>query len=54
MTIIRGHSRIGTPGGTKNVKKCVPCFTKPRIVTPMNTAIAMAKVTTMWLVKVKL
>ena len=52
--ISRGHSATETPGGTKNVKKWTPCLTKPRIVTPTNTTAARAKVTMMWLVKVKL
>ena len=45
---------LGTPFGTKNDRKCAPCMTKPTIVTPMKTTKAMAKVTMMWLVKVKL
>ncbi len=44
----------GTPSGTNSRRKCAPCLTKPMIVTPMNTASASAKVTTMWLVMVKL
>ena len=52
--IISGHNRIETPGGTKKVKKCAPCLMNPNRVTPRNTTIAITKVTTMWLVKVKL
>ena len=52
--IISGHSITETPGGTKKLKKRTPCLTKPSIVTPMKTMSASAKVTMMWLVKVKL
>ena len=38
----------------KKPKKPRPCFRKPMIVTPTKTTPAMMKVTTMWLVKVKL
>src|SRR3546814_101646 len=52
--ISSGNSRSGDPGGTKKVRKCSPCLTKPRMVTPIKMMIASAKVTTMWLVRVKL
>ena len=52
--INNGHIQIGTPGGTKRLKKCTPCLAKPRMVTPKNTTIAIANVTAIWLVKVKL
>ena len=52
--IISGHNIIETPGGTKKLKKCIPCFTKPKIVTPIKTVNAIANVTITWLVKVKL
>ena len=52
--ISKGYMGSGVPGGTKKLKKCIPCFAKPNTVTPMKMTNANAKVTTMWLVKVKL
>ena len=52
--INKGSIYQGRPGITKNEKKCRPCFTKPSIVTPINTTAARAKVTIIWLVNVKL
>ncbi len=49
----RTSSTLGTPCGTNNVRKCAPCRMTPSTVTRMNTVSASAKVTMMWLVKVK-
>ena len=54
MGIMSGHIQIGTPGGTNNEKKWIPCLASPKRVTPVKTTIAIANVTAMWLVKVKL
>ena len=54
ITIMNGTKTLGAPWGTKELKKCRPWVKMPSKVTPMNTASAMAKVTMMWLVKVKL
>ena len=45
---------MGTPGGIKKVKKCSLCFKSPIMVTPMKITNAIVKVTTIWLVNVKL
>ena len=47
-----GHISFGAPGGTKKLKKRRRCFAIASRVTKANTTSAMAKVTTMWLVKV--
>ena len=54
IVINKGSIYHGRPGITKKEKKWKPCFTKPKIVTPINTTAARAKVTIIWLVKVKL
>ena len=40
-----GNINHGRPGITKKEKKCKPCLTKPRIITPIKTTIARANVT---------
>jgi hypothetical protein len=47
-------STLGTPCGTNRLRKWKPWRAIPISVTPMNTVAASAKVTTIWLVKVKL
>tara|TARA_B100001123_G_C14571839_1_gene734568 strand:- start:90 stop:440 length:351 start_codon:yes stop_codon:yes gene_type:complete len=42
-----GRSAYGTPLGTKNFKKLIPCFIKPMNVTAMNINPASPKVTIM-------
>ena len=42
-----GNIKIGTPLGTKNPRKPIPCFIKPIIVTPMNISISSPNVTAM-------
>ena len=49
-----GNIYHGKPGIIKNEKKCKRCLINPRIVTPIKTVKAKAKVTIIWLVKVKL
>ena len=49
---IKGKSTIGTPFGKKSSKYLNPCFTKPKIVTPIKTIAASTNVTTIWLVTV--
>ena len=49
-----GAITIGTPFGRKRLRKCRPWRATPIAVTPMKTTIAIAKVTMMWLVTVKL
>ena len=52
--ISKGNIYQGRPGITKKEKKCKRCFTNPRIVVPIKTSKARAKVTIIWLVNVKL
>ena len=52
MGISNGHISFGAPGGTKKLKKRMPCLKIASRVTNRNTNSAMAKVTTIWLVKV--
>ena len=47
-----GAINIGIPEGKKKLKKCKPWRAIAITVTPRNTTRAIAKVTTMWLVKV--
>ena len=54
ITINSGAITNGEPGGRKNEKKCSPCLAMAMAVTPTKITAAMAKVTAMWLVKVKL
>ena len=54
MTISMGARATGMPCGRKSVKNRCLCFTRAITVTPINTTMAMANVTMMWLVGVKL
>ena len=42
-----GNNAIGTPEGTKNFKKLIPCFKIPIIVTPTKINPASPNVTIM-------
>src|SRR6266849_9602127 len=50
----RSSSGTGMPFGAKKVKKYQPCRISAMTVTPTKMKAARAKVTAMWLVKVKL
>ena len=52
ITVMSGKSQIGTPDGTKSLRKPKPFLKMPMSVTPMKTKAASAKVIIMWLVTV--
>ena len=45
MGINIGNKAIGTPLGTKNLRKLIPCFARPINVTPKNIKPAKPNVT---------